>query len=161
MNTQFVTTTMYMGYKIMEKSNVLFLCVGNSARSQMAEALLRWYAGDFYEVYSAGVEPKEIHPLTIQVMEEMGINMGQHTSKGLEQFIGKMDFAYLITVCGDAEDRCPYFPGMGTRLSWHFNDPAAIQGTDEKKLAAFRKVRDQIEQQILTWLAEQGVLAAN
>lgn len=145
----------------MEKSSVLFLCTGNSARSQMAEAFLRWYAGDYYLVNSAGVEPKEIHPMTIQVMEEMGINMSSHTSKGLDTFIGKMDFAYLITVCSDAEKKCPYFPGMGTRLSWKFEDPAAVQGSEEDRLAAFRKVRDQIESQILTWLAEQGVQAAD
>lgn len=145
----------------MEKSSVLFLCTGNSARSQMAEAFLRWYAGDYYDVNSAGVEPKEIHPMTIQVMEELGINMSRHTSKSLSTFIGKTDFAYLITVCSKAEEQCPYFPGMGTRLSWRFEDPAAAQGSIEERLAVFRKVRDQIEACILDWLAGQGVLVAN
>jgi arsenate reductase (thioredoxin) len=161
MNAQYLTTTTYLGYKIMDKSSVLFLCTGNSARSQMAEAFLRWYAGDYYLVMSAGLDPKPIHPLTIQVMEELGINMNEHRSKSLQTLAGKMDFAYMITVCSDADQNCPYFPGMGTRLSWKFNDPARVEGSDEEKLTAFRLVRDQIQEKILSWLAEQGVQAAD
>lgn len=144
----------------MEKSNILFLCTGNSARSQMAEALLRFHAGDYYTVYSAGIEPKGINPLTIQVMEEIGISLDQQYSKSLNDYAGKMDFAYLITVCGDADEKCPIFPGMGTRLHWGFDDPAAFQGTKEQKLMKFRQIRDQIESRILIWLAEQGIQAA-
>lgn len=145
----------------MSKSSVLFLCTGNSARSQMAEALLRWHAGDYYQVYSAGLEPKGVHPMTVQVMEEMGVDMSQHTSKKLDTYIGNTDFAYLITVCGNAEERCPMFPGMGMRLHWGFEDPAGKDGTEAEKLNFFRKVRDQIDAQILSWLAGQGVQAAS
>jgi arsenate reductase (thioredoxin) len=161
MNTQYLTTTTYLGYKIMDKSNVLFVCTENSARSQIAEAFLRWYAGDYYNVYSAGLEPTSIHPLTIQVMEELEINMSDHVSKGFQSLVGKMDFAYLITVCDKAGQQCPYFPGMGTRLSWEFDDPARVEGSEQQKLTAFRQVRDQIEVRILNWLAEQGVQAAD
>lgn len=153
--------TTYNGYKIMAKSRVLFIGTGNSAVSQMAEAFLRWFAGDYYEVFSAGLNPAPIHPMTIQVMEEMGINMNQHISKNLASLSGKMDFGYLITVSDRAEKECPLFPGMGTRLAWDFDDPAGVQGSEEEQLAAFRRVRDQVEGQILDWLAGQGVLVAN
>lgn len=144
----------------MEKSNVLFLCVGNSARSQMAEALLRFHAGDYYQVYSAGVQPKGIHPLTIQVMEEQGIPMANQYSKSLTEYVGKLDFAYIITVCSDAVDQCPFFPGPGVRLHWGMDDPAREDGSPEEKLAKFRLIRDQLESRILMWLAEQGIQAA-
>jgi len=137
---------------------VLFLCTGNSARSQMAEAYLRKYAGDFYDVYSAGLEPKGINPLTVLVLEEVGISMDGYTSKPLSQFLGGPHFGYMITLCGDAEERCPVFPGMGTRLHWPFDDPAAIAGTLEERLAGFRQVRGQIDTKILAWLREQDLL---
>ncbi len=138
----------------MSKTRVLFLCTGNSCRSQMAEAFLRKHAGDQFEVYSGGMEPKPIHPLTIRVMEEAGIDMSGQYSKPLAQFMGRVHFGYLITVCTDAEDKCPIFPGMGIRLHWPFEDPAAFQGTEEEKLAKFRQTRDQIEKKVLAWLAE-------
>jgi len=144
----------------MSKSNVLFLCTGNSARSQMAEALLRWHAGDHYNVYSAGLEPKGVNPFTIRVMEELGIPMSSHRSKHLTEYVGKMDFTYLITVCGNAEENCPFFPGMGQRLHWGFEDPAAITGSEAEKLAAFRRIRDEIDSTILRWLVQQGIQAA-
>ena len=131
---------------------VLFLCTGNSARSQMAEAFLRKYAGDRFEVYSAGLEPQEIHPLTIQVMEEIGFDMSQHTSKPLSQFLGRLHFGYIITVCSRAAEKCPIFPGMGTRLSWPFDDPASYEGTPEEKLDKFREVRDAINRRIINWV---------
>jgi arsenate reductase len=140
-----------MTYKI----RVLFLCTGNSARSQMAEALLRKHAGDRFEVHSAGLEPKGIHPLTIRVLEEIGVDASAHTSKPLTNYIGKMHFGYLITVCSNADERCPIFPGMGVRLHWPFEDPAAFQGSEEEKLAKFREVRDQIDERIRAWLADQ------
>jgi len=145
----------------MKKTKVLFLCTGNSARSQMAEALLRKYAGDRFDVYSAGLEPKGINPLTIQVMEEIGFDLGQHTSKDLAQFLGKVHFGYLITVCDWAEKSCPIFPGMGIRLHWSFEDPAEFEGTREEKQAKFREVRDQIDKRIRAWLGEQGIKPAS
>jgi len=139
----------------MEKSaqiNVLFLCTGNSARSQMAEAWLSHLGGDRFNVFSAGLEPHGVNPFTTRVMEEKGYDMSPHHSKHLEEFIGKIDFDYLITVCGNADERCPVFPGMGTRMHWPFEDPAAFTGTDEEKLAFFREIRDQIKAQIQSWL---------
>lgn len=131
---------------------VLFLCTGNSCRSQMAEAWLRELDGDAFEVYSAGLEPHGVNPFTISVMEELGIDMSEHRSKHLDEFIGKMTFDYLITVCGNADERCPFFPGIGTRLHWPFEDPAAFVGPDDERLTAFRDVRDQIKAKIESWL---------
>jgi arsenate reductase len=141
----------------MEKPRVLFLCTGNSARSQMAEALLRKYAGDRFEVYSAGLEPKGINPFTFQVMDEWGIDLSGHSSKDLQQYLGKVHFAYLITVCDNADERCPFFPGTGTRLHWSFEDPAAFKGSHAEKLARFRQVRDQIDARIRSWLGGMGI----
>jgi len=138
----------------MEKTRVLFVCTGNTARSQMAEAFLRKYAGDRFEVYSAGLEPGEINPLTLRVMQESGIDMSSQYSKGLAQYMGRIHFGYMITVCDRAEQNCPIFPGMGIRLHWSFEDPAAFQVSDNEKLAKFRQVRDQIEQRIRQWIAE-------
>jgi arsenate reductase (thioredoxin) len=162
MNTQYLTTTKYLGLKIMEKSNILFVCTGNSARSQMAEGLLRWYAGDYYNVCSAGTHPAGVHPMTIRVMEELGIDMSQHSSKSINEFIGQQsDFTYLITVCNQAEETCPYFPGMGVRMAWSFDDPAKVHGDENTQLQAFRKVRDEIESKVIGWLTSQGVEIAN
>ena len=141
----------------MLRPKVLFLCTGNSARSQMAEGLLRHYASQKFDVYSAGLEPKEVNPYTIQVMEEVGIDMSEHTSKSLMEFVGRVHFDYLITVCGDAEKNCPIFPGAGKRLHWGFEDPAAFNGSHEEKLAKFRQVRDQIDERILSWLTGMGI----
>ena len=141
----------------MSRTRVLFLCTGNSARSQMAEAFLRKYAGDQFEVHSAGLEPKGLNPLTVKVMEEAGVDMSGHTSKGFETYLGKMLFQYLITVCDDADKNCPTtWPGVSNRLHWHFEDPAAFEGTDEEKLAKFRQVRDQIEHKVKAWIVEQA-----
>ena len=136
----------------MRKPKVLFLCTGNTARSQMAEAWLRKYAGDRMEVYSAGLEPGTIHPFTVSVMEQAGLDMSKHYSKSLKEYLGKVHFSYLITVCDKAEEKCPIFPGMGQRLFWPFEDPAAYQGSDEQRLAKFRDVRDLIEEKLLNWL---------
>ncbi len=134
------------------KPKVLFLCTGNSARSQMAEAILRHLGGDQFEVFSAGLEPKGIHPLTIRVLEEIGLDTSGQTSKALNTYLGKIHFAYLITVCSSAEEKCPVFPGMGTRLHWPFDDPAAAEGSEEERLAVFRRVRDEIADRIRIWL---------
>ncbi len=139
----------------MNKPKVLFLCTGNSARSQMAEALLRKHAGDRFDVYSAGLEPKGIHPYTRRVMQEIGIDLSGQRSKHLNEYLGKLHFEHLITVCGNAEKTCPTFPGAGQRQHWPFDDPAAVEGSEEEKLVQFRQVRDQIDQRIQVWLAEQ------
>ena len=133
---------------------VLFLCTGNSARSQMAEAFLRHYGGDRYEVHSAGLEPKGIHPLTVRVMEEAGIDISAQTSKGIDTYLGRLHFQTLITVCDNADKNCPaVWPGVNRRLHWSFEDPAAAQGSEEERLAKFRQVRDQIEAKVKEWLA--------
>ncbi len=143
----------------MSKIRVLFLCTGNSARSQMAEAWLRHYAGDRFEVHSAGLEPKGLHPLTVQVMEEAGLDMSGHTSKTLQTYLGRVHFGYLITVCSRAEEQCPIFPGMGVRLHWPFEDPAVDVGDPQAQLQRFRRVRDEIEARVLAWLGELSVQA--
>jgi arsenate reductase len=139
----------------MNRTRVLFLCTGNSARSQMAEAFLRRYGGDRFEVYSAGLEPERgIHPLTLKVMQEIGFDMQGHYAKDIREYLGKVHFGYLITVCDRAEKNCPIFPGMGVRLHWSFEDPAAFEGSEEGKLAKFREIRDQIEARVRAWLKE-------
>lgn len=134
---------------------VLFLCTHNSARSQMAEAFLRKYAGDHFAVYSAGLEPGEIHPATRRVMEEVGLSLDGQWSKGLTEYLGKAHFSYLVTVCDRAEQECPVFPGMGTRLHWSFEDPTATVGGQDEQLTKFRQVRDEIRARIMEWLSKQ------
>jgi arsenate reductase (thioredoxin) len=145
-----------------QKVRVLFLCTGNSARSQMAEAFLRQYAGDYFEVHSAGLEPKGLNPLTIQVMEEIGYDLSGQSSKSVSLYLGKVHFQYLITVCDKAEKNCPTnWPGVNYRLHWSFEDPAEFEGSEEQKLSKFREVRDQINLKILAWLREQGIEVAS
>jgi arsenate reductase len=121
----------------------------------MAEAFLRKFGGDQFEAYSAGIEPRDIHPYTKRVMEEVGISLSGQYSKGFKEYMGKVHFGYLITVCDEAEKMCPStFPGIAQRLHWSFEDPAALVGSDEEKLAKFREVRDKIEQRIKSWLSE-------
>jgi arsenate reductase len=140
----------------MSKAKVLFLCTGNSARSQIAEAFLRKYGGDEFEAYSAGLEPKGINPYTERVMEEGGISLSGQRSKHIKEYMGKVHFAYVITLCDEAEASCPTtFPGIFQRLYWPFEDPSAFKGSEDEKLAKFRDVRDQIEHRIKVWLAEQ------
>jgi arsenate reductase len=139
----------------MEKTKVLFLCTGNSARSQMAEAFLRKHAGDRFEVSSAGLEPQGINPFAIKAMEEIGLDLNGHHSKDVSEFLGTTYFGYVITLCDNAESRCPIFPGASIRLHWPFEDPAAFQGAEEQKLKKFREVRDQIRERIESWLQEK------
>lgn len=137
------------------KQHVIFLCTGNSARSQMAEAFLRKYGGDFFESHSAGLRPKPIHPLTIQVMEEAGISLADHYSKAPTEFLGKVPIRYAMIVCEQAEKECPILWPFGAIVqSWPFEDPAAFEGSDDEKLAKFRTVRDSIETCIQHWLSE-------
>jgi arsenate reductase len=141
----------------MSRQRVLFLCTGNSARSQMAEAFLRRYGNGQFEVHSAGLEPKGVNPLTIRVMNEVGIDISGHTAKGIETYLGKTLFQTLITVCDDADKNCPtVWPGVNTRLHWSFEDPARFEGSEEEKLAKFREVRDQIQTRIKEWVAGQS-----
>ncbi len=145
----------------MSKPKVLFLCTGNSARSQMAEAYLRKYAGDYFEVFSAGLEPKGINPLTFQVMEEMGLDLSGQTSKGVNEFLGKVHINSLITVCDQAEKNCPtIWPGVIHKMHWSFEDPAGFVGNPVERLAKFREVRDQIQIKVLEWLREQNIPVA-
>ena len=140
----------------MSKARVLFLCTGNSARSQMAEAFLRKYGGDEFEAYSAGLEPKGITPYAERVMKEIGISLSGQRSKHIKEYMGKAHFGYLITMCDEAEASCPTtFPGIGQRLRWVFEDPSAFRGSEDEKLAKFREVRDRIERRIKEWLIEQ------
>ena len=133
---------------------------GNSARSQMAEAFLRKYAGDTFEVHSAGLEPKGLNPLAVQVMNEVGIDISNQTSKGIDTYLGKVLFQYLVTVCDDADKNCPtVWPGVNTRMHWSFEDPARFEGTQEEKLAKLREVRDRIEKRIKEWVAEQNIVS--
>lgn len=131
-------------------TRVLFLCTGNSARSQMAEHLLRHLAGDGIEVYSAGTAPAGVNPLTIKVLDELEIDATNATSKKLDIFLGE-SFDYIITVCDNAEEHCPIFPGGGKRLHWSFDDPAAAEGDEQARLECFRRVRDEIRSRLEEW----------
>ena len=123
----------------------------------MAEAFLRQKAGDQFDVHSAGLEPKAIQPLTIRVMTEIGTSLDGHYAKHVREYLGKMHFGYLITVCAAAEEKCPStFPDISHRLHWAFDDPVAAEGTEEEKLLKFREIRDQINQRIQDWLTELG-----
>jgi arsenate reductase (thioredoxin) len=126
------------------KPSVLILCTGNSCRSHLAEGILRACAGDLVEVFSAGSRPAGfVHPLAIQVMEEIGIDLSSHRSKHWDEF-QQIPVETVITVCGHADQACPLFPGQANRHHWGFEDPAAATGSDEEKLATFRRVRDEI-----------------
>jgi arsenate reductase len=141
------------------KPAVLFLCTGNSARSQMAEAFLSRYAADHFAAYSAGTEARGIHPLAVRVMGEAGIDISGQHSKALRQFLGRLSVRVAVTVCQAVEPKCPtHWPGALTHLSWPFEDPAAGGGAEEEQLARFRAVRDQIDGRIKGWLTEAGVL---
>jgi thioredoxin type arsenate reductase len=133
-----------------ERKRVLFLCTGNSARSQMAEGLLRHIGGEAYDVFSAGVAPSSVRPEAIVVMREIGIDISQHRSKSVDEFTGRQ-FDYVITVCDNAKEQCPVFPGAARRLHWSFDDPAAAGGDEAARLAVFRRVRDEIAKQIMTY----------
>ena len=129
------------------KKQVLILCTGNSARSQMAEGLLRQMAGDNFEVFSAGVAPTHVRSEAIEAMREIGIDISAHRSKSVDEFLGQ-EFDYVITVCDNANEQCPTFPGKTKRLHWSFEDPAAVEGDHNVRLNGFRSVRDQIAEQL-------------
>jgi len=135
-----------------ERKRVLILCTGNSARSQMAEGLLRKIAGDRFEVASAGVSPTHVRPEAIKVMSEIGIDISQQYSKSVDEF-SDQEFAYVITVCDNAKEQCPVFPGKTKRIHWSFKDPAAIEGDETTRLTVFRRVRDEIQQRLDVFVA--------
>jgi arsenate reductase len=126
-----------------DKKKVLILCTGNSARSQMAEGILRHDAADRFEVASAGTRPGQVRPEAVAVMAEIGIDISRHRSKSVEEFAAE-SFDYVLTVCDNANESCPIYPGHTNRLHHTFEDPAAVEGSTEARLAAFRRVRDQI-----------------
>jgi arsenate reductase len=134
------------------KSQVLFLCTGNSCRSQMAEGFLRHLAGEQFEAHSAGTRPTQVNPGAIAVMREKGIDISHHRSKNVAEYL-EQPFSYIITVCDNAKEQCPIFPGPSIRLHWSLPDPADAEGTYEAKLEVFRSVRDDIESRIRSFLA--------
>jgi arsenate reductase (thioredoxin) len=131
----------------MATQRVLFLCTHNSARSQMAEGLLRERGGDAYEVFSAGTEATAVRPEAIRVMAELGIDIAGQESKRLDRYLGE-PFDWVVTVCNPARESCPVFPGAPQNLHWEFDDPAAAEGTDEQCLIAYRRIRDEIDARI-------------
>jgi arsenate reductase len=141
----------------MAKPRLLFLCTGNSARSQMAEGYLRHVAGDKYEALSAGVEPKGLNPLAVEAMREIGIDISQQRSKDVREYVGTEIFC-LITVCDNAKERCPIFAAAYKMIHWSLPDPAAALGTRNEKLEAFRRTRDEIMQRVQKELLDKELL---
>jgi len=132
-----------------DKKRVLILCTGNSARSQMAEGLLRHDAGDRFDVASAGVSPSHVRPEAIEAMLEIGIDISGHRSKSVDEFAGQQ-FDYVITVCDNANQQCPMFPGKTERIHWSIEDPAAVEGDENVRLAAFTNARDELRERLKT-----------
>ena len=135
-----------------DKKRVLILCTGNSARSQMAEGLLRYLGGERFEVHSAGTKPGSVNPLAIEAMREIGIDISSHRSKAVAEFEGEQ-FATVVTVCDSAAEQCPIFPGAPRRMHWSLPDPAASTGTHDEKLEVFRRVRNELEARIRSFLS--------
>ena len=138
-----------------ERARVLFLCTHNSARSQMAEGMLRHLAGDRFEVMSAGTEATHVRLLAIRAMDEIGIDISGQESKTLERYLEE-SFDFVITVCDDANEACPFFPGAANRLHWSFEDPSRARGSEEEQLAVFRSVRDRIKDRVQAELVNGG-----
>ena len=141
----------------LNKTKLIVLCTGNSARSQMAEAFLRRYASKRFDIYSAGFVTKGVNPYTIKVMEEIGYDMSSHYSKSLNQYLDKIHFKIVITVCSKAEEMCPIIPGVEIKLYWPFEDPASFEGTEKEKLIKFREIRVKMHEHIKSWLKERGI----
>lgn len=139
---------------MIDKKRVLILCTGNVARSQMAEGLLRHFAGDRFEVFSAGLVPSYVRPNAIAVMNELGIDISHHRSKSLNEFV-ETPFDYVITVCDQASEHCPIFPGPAKRIHWSIDDPVA-PGGEKAQLAAFRKAREDLKSRIQEFVANEG-----
>jgi arsenate reductase len=137
----------------MRKKKILFLCTGNSARSQLAEGLMRHFRGDEFEVFSAGIEPKGVHPKTIEVLREIGIDASAQRSKHIDE-LPVQEFDYIITLCDSAAQNCPVFLGKGVKTHHGFDDPAAAAGSDQEVLESFRKVRNAIKGFLLSFKKE-------
>ena len=131
------------------------MCTHNSARSQMAEGLLRHLARDRFEVMSAGTEATHVRPLARRAMDEIGVDISGQESKTLERYLGE-PFDYVISVCDDANEACPFFPGARSRLHWSFEDPSKAEGSEEERLAVFRSVRDRIRDRVQAELVNRG-----
>lgn len=142
--------------------NILFLCTGNSARSQMGEALLNKHAGNVFKAFSAGTEPKDaVFPPVVEVMKEVGIDISSNHPKGIEEHLGRVHFEKVIIVCADAEKNCPVIFGPAQRVFWPFDDPAAVEGSNEEVMEVSRRVRDEIDQRIREWLKEEEGIEAS
>lgn len=141
----------------MKKKRVMFICIHNSARSQMGEAFLRHLAEDSFEVHSAGIEAGMLNPLVVRVMEEIGVAMDGHYAKKAQDYVDRGEqFDYVITVCDESSaERCPLFPGKHERLHWGLPDPSSITGTDEEKLAGIRPIRDEIKKRVLAFIESE------
>lgn len=135
--------------------NVLFVCTHNSARSQMAEGLLRQHAGDRFEAFSAGTEPGSLHPLAVRAMDDVGIDIANQSSKSVDRFVAQT-FDFVITVCDQAAETCPVFPRAAEQLHWSLSDPAAVEGSEHDRLDAFRRVRDQIAARIGQFVLDES-----
>jgi arsenate reductase (thioredoxin) len=143
---------------VVAMTKVLFICTHNSARSQMAEALLKKYAGEHFEVYSAGYQPQPIHSYTYKVMQEIDIDLSNQQPKDLWELAKNQHFGIIITVCKKTEADCPTIPGASTRLYWNIEDPAAYEGSEEAKIAKFREIRNQIKEKIVEFLKERNII---
>ena len=133
------------------KARVLFLCTGNSCRSQMAEGWLRHLAGDRFEVFSAGTKPAGVNPTAVAAMREAGVDISAQESKNVATYLGQ-HFGYIITVCDNAKEACPIFPGPAQRIHWSFDDPASASGSEQQRFEVFRRVRDEIRGRIEEWI---------
>ena|ERR1035437_6874561 len=142
----------------MTKEKILVLCTGNSARSQMGEGLFRSEGGAGFEIYSAGTKPSFVRPEAIAVMGEIGIDISGHRSKSVDEFSGR-SIDYVVTVCDNARDNCPVFPAGAERLHWSFEDPAAVQGSEQERLVAFRRIRDRIHERVKAFFRDRVTAA--
>jgi arsenate reductase len=142
----------------MTKKKILVLCTGNSARSQMGEGLFRAEGGGEFDVFSAGTRPSSVRPEAIAVMKEIGIDISGHRSKSVDEFSGQ-PFDYVVTVCDNARDNCPVFPSGSERIHWSLEDPAAVQASEQERLAAFRHIRDQIHERVRAFFRERAAAA--
>ena len=140
----------------MEKVRIMFVCIHNSARSQMCEAFVRHIAGDRFDVHSSGIEAGRLNPLVVQTMEEIGVSMEGQYAKTAKEYVQRGEaFDYVVTVCDESNaERCPMFPGKSERMHWGFPDPSAVVGTDDEKLAQIRPIRDAIKKRVTSWLSD-------
>jgi arsenate reductase len=147
----------------MPKKKVLVVCIHNSARSQMAEAFLNQICGEQFEAYSAGIEPGRLNPIVVEAMRELGIDIARNQTKSVADMLASgKQFAHVVTVCDETSaERCPFIPGLTSRLHWGFPDPSALQGSDGEKLAHTREIRDRIKAKIEHWCAEVCAAVAN